>query len=61
LFVTLALSDGYPTSIRAGKEISDPPPAAALIAPATKPATASSTITPTLRSIAARRRGSLDG
>src|SRR5829696_1190018 len=55
LFVTLAVSGGYPTAIRAGKEISDPPPAAALSAPARKPAAASRTIVSTLRSNATLR------
>src|SRR5918997_1966311 len=52
LLVTLAISGGYPTAISAGKVTSEPPPAAALIAPARKPATASSATAPALRSIA---------
>src|SRR5918999_3592818 len=50
LLVTLAVKGEYPTAIRAGKEIRDPPPAAALSAPARKPATASRAIAPTLSS-----------
>src|SRR5918997_6317551 len=67
LLVTLASSGGYPTAISAGKVTSEPPPAAALIAPARKPATASSATAPMLRSIAdgrcsrVRGRGGLRG
>jgi hypothetical protein len=51
LFVTLAVSGEYPTAINAGKEISEPPPAAAFSAPAKKPATASRATDPRVRSI----------
>lgn len=53
MLVTLATSGEYPTAIRAGKEISEPPPAAAFKAPAAKPATASKMIAQMLRSIMA--------
>ena len=39
--VALAVTDGMPVSSSAGKLTSDPPPAIALIAPARKPAGAS--------------------
>src|SRR5919112_2116610 len=51
LLVTLAISGGNPTAISAGKVTSEPPPAAALMAPATKPAKVSNTSAPPLGSI----------
>jgi hypothetical protein len=51
LLVTFAVSGGCPSATRAGKVTNEPPPAAALIAPATKPATVSNAIAPVLRSI----------
>src|SRR4028119_723620 len=59
--VRLASSGGYPTAISAGNVTSEPPPAAALIAPARKPATAISATAPTLRSIADGRRSWVRG
>src|SRR4028119_1820382 len=61
LLVTLASSGGYPTAISAGNVMSEPPPAAALIAPARKPATARSATAPALRSIADGRRSWVRG
>lgn len=50
MLVTLAVSGGYPIATNAGKETNEPPPAAALIIPATKPEKASNTIDPALKS-----------
>src|ERR687894_430763 len=61
LLVTLASSGGYPTAISAGNVTSEPPPAAALIAPARKPATAIRATAPALRSIAGERRSRVRG
>src|SRR4028119_1929126 len=61
LLVTLASSDGYPAATSAGKVMREPPPAAALIAPARKPATASSATAPALRSIASGRTSWVGG
>src|SRR4028118_2249104 len=61
LLVTLASSGGYPTAISAGNVTSEPPPAAALIAPARRPAAAVSATAPALRSIAGGRRSWVRG
>ena len=51
MLVTLAVSGGYPMATNAGKDTSEPPPAAALIAPATPPTRASKPMVPMLSSM----------